>query len=157
VLCCVGLVAAVALAACADPGPVRIDAAELDTAARAACEAFLDDLPEELADEDARDVEPADALGAAYGDPAIVVTCVDRVPEGFNDIAPCEQVNDVGWFVPDEQVSDPDSDAVVTAMSHRPLVEVTVPPDYRPEGAAAVLVELSQPIVDNLELVDECL
>ena len=154
-LSCLGLVAGSALAGCS--GPVRIDAAELAPADRAACEAFLDDLPDEVADEGRRDLEPEDALGAAYGDPPIVVTCVDDVPEGFTDTAVCEQVNDVGWFVADEQVADPGSEAVLTALSHHPFVEATVPPDYRPDGAASVLAELAKPISDNLELVDECL
>jgi hypothetical protein len=156
VLSCLGLVAAVAFSGCA-AGPVRIDAADLTAADQTACQAFLDDLPDELAEESSRFVEPADTLGAAYGDPPIVVTCVDRPPEEFNELSQCQQVNDVGWFVPDEQVADPESDAVLTAMSYRPFVQVDVPSDYRPEGAAAVLAELSKPISDNLELVDECL
>lgn len=154
-LSCLGMVAAWGVVGCS--GPVPFEAGELEPADRAACEAFLDDLPDELADEDRRDLEPDDAMGAAYGDPPILVTCVDDVPEGFTDTAVCEQVNEVGWFVPDVQVADPTSEAVVTALSHHPFVEATVPPDYRPDGAAAVLSELAEPISDNLELVDECL
>ncbi len=153
-LSCVALAAA---ASGCSAEPVRIDAADLAPADRTACQAVLDDLPDELADEGEREVEPGDALGAAYGDPAIVITCVDSAPAGFDELAACQQVNDVGWFVPDEQVADPDADAVLTAMSHRPFVQVEIPADYRPDGAAAVLAELSKPIADNLELVDECL
>ncbi len=47
--------------------------------------------------------------------------------------------------------------AVLTALSHSPFVRVQIPADYRPDGAAAVLAELSKPISENLELVDECL
>jgi hypothetical protein len=155
VLSCLAAVAAAALGGCA--GPVRIDAAELAPTDREACRAFLDDLPDELAEESRRDVEPEDALGAAYGDPPIVITCVSHPPEEFDATAQCQQVNDVGWFVPDAQVADPDADAVLTALSHRPFVQVHVPVDYRPEGAAAVFAQLSAPIVANLELVDECL
>jgi hypothetical protein len=155
VLSCL-LVPTVVLSGCS-AGPVRIDAADLDAADRTACQAVLADLPDELADESRRDVQPADAIGAAYGDPPIVVTCVDQVPESFDKFSQCQQVNDVGWYVPDEQVADPDSDAVLTALSHGPFVQVTVPAEYRPDGAAAVLAELSKPISDNLELVDECL
>ena len=154
-LCCLVLLAATTLAGCA--GPVSIDASELDAADRAACAAFLDDLPDELADEGERDLDPDDALGAAYGDPPIVVTCVAQVPAEFDDVSACEQVNDVGWFVPYDQVADPDADAVLTAMSHHPFVQVTVPADYRPDGAAAVLADLAKPIADNLEGVDDCL
>jgi hypothetical protein len=156
VLSCLGVATAVALSGCS-AGPVTIHTADLEPADQAACEAVLDDLPDELADEKKREVEPADALGAAYGDPAIVITCVDTAPEGFDELAQCQQVNDVGWYVPDEQVADPDSDAVLTAMSHSPFVQVEIPADYRPEGAAAALAELSKPVADNLELVDACL
>jgi len=156
VLSCVGLAVAAAVCGCS-ADPVRIGATGLAPADRTACEAVLADLPDELADESEREVEPADTLGAAYGDPAIVITCVDSAPEGFGELAACQQVNDVGWFVPDEQVADPDADAVLTAMSHSPFVQVEIPADHRPDGAAAVLAELSQPISDNLELVDECL
>jgi hypothetical protein len=149
------LVVGTALAGCADP--VRLQVDDLDGADRAACEAFLDDLPDELADEGERDLDPEDALGAAYGDPPMLITCVDEAPEGFAIDSFCEQVNDVGWFVPDDQVADPDADAVLTAMTHHPYVQLTVPPDYRPDGAAAALAELSDPISDNLEPVDECL
>jgi hypothetical protein len=155
VLCGLLPLAAAALAGCS--GPVPIDASDLDAADRAACQTFLDDLPHELADEGERDIEPDDALGAAYGDPPMVVTCVDRPPAEFTADSACEQVNDVGWFVPDEQVADPEADVVLTALSHRPFVQVSVPADYRPEGAAAALADLAKPIADNLELVDECL
>ncbi len=150
------LVVALALSGCAGD-PVPIDAADLDAADRTACREFLDDLPDELADESERDVRPTDAVGAAYGDPPIVITCVDRAPAGFDELAECQQVNEVGWYVPDEQVADANAAAVLTAMSHSPFVQAEIPSDYRPDGAAAVLAELSQPITDNLELIDECL
>ena len=154
-LCCLLVTTTAAATACS--GPVEIESPELDAAGRAACSAMLDDLPAELADEDQREIEPDDAFGAAYGDPAIVIVCVDSAPEGFTDLSPCEQVNDVGWYVPADEAGDPEAVAVVTAMTHRPLVQVTIPADYRPDGAAAALAELSDPIADNLELVDECL
>jgi hypothetical protein len=156
VLSCLGVLAALALSGCS-PDPVPIDAADLDADDRTACREFLDDLPNELAEESRRDVRPSDAVGAAYGDPPIVITCVDRAPDGFDELAECQQVNDVGWYVPDEQVSDPNAGAVLTAMSHSPFVQAEIPSDYRPDGAAAVLAELSLPIAANLELVDECL
>ncbi len=155
-LSCLGVAASVSLSGCA-AGPVRIDTADLAPADRTACGAFLADLPDELAEESPRDVEPADSLGAAYGDPAIVITCVDAAPTGFDELAACQQVNDVGWYVPDEQVADQEAEAVLTALSHSPFVQVEIPADYRPDGAAAVLAELSRPISENLALVDECL
>ena len=100
---------------------------------------------------------PSDVLGAAYGDPPIVVTCTDEAPADYDRFAACDEVNDVGWFIPRELIADPGADAVLSAMSHRPIVQVDVPVDYRPDGAAAVLAELADPIKDQLELVDTCL
>jgi len=155
-LSCLVLLTAAAVAGCV-ADPVRIDAGDLDGADLAACEALLDALPDELADEGERELDPDNAVGAAYGDPPIVVTCVDQVPEGFAADSVCEQVNDVGWFIPDDQVADPDSDAVLTAMTHRPFVQLTVPAEHRPDGAAAALAEVSELIEVHLDLAEECL
>jgi hypothetical protein len=35
-------------------------------------------------------------------------------------------------------------------------VSVTIPADYRPEGAAAAIAELAQPVKDHLTLVHTC-
>lgn len=152
-MCC--LLLALPLTACSDP--VRVDSPALAEAGRAACEAFIEGLPEQLADEDARDLEPADALGAAYGDPPIVITCSEEAPPEFDAFAGCDEVNGVGWFIPESEVKDPDADVVMSAMSYRPIVQVTVPADYRPNGAAAALAELAEPIKEHLDLADACL
>ena len=122
----------------------------------AACNGFLDDLPRRLAGEEKRKVNPAAALGRAWGDPAIIVRCGVDVPPGFTDISACEVANDVGWFVPEEQIDDQDGDLLFTAVGYRPVVSVEVPGDYRPEGSAAVLADLAQPVKDHLELVEAC-
>jgi hypothetical protein len=101
-------------------------------------------------------VNPAAALGRAWGDPAIVVRCGVDVPDDFGETARCEVANGVGWFVPDEQVDDQDSDLVFTAAGYRPVVSVDVPHDYRPEGSAAVIAHLAAAVQEHLELVDDC-
>ena len=47
-------------------------------------------------------------------------------------------------------------DATVTAAGYRPVVRVTIPPDYRPEGVTSVIAELADPVRTHLELVDRC-
>ena len=138
-------------------GPVDVVTPDLDDADRAACEAFTADLPPSLADEPARDVEPADALGGAYGDPAIVVRCGVPVPEGFDQASSsCEVANGVGWYVPPEEFDDQDADVTLTAAGYRPVVEIALPADYRPDGAAAAIAQLAAAVDEHLTLVENC-
>ncbi|WP_170981528.1 DUF3515 domain-containing protein [Nocardioides dongxiaopingii] len=144
-----------ALAGCG--GPVEIESHDLDDADRAACEAFVADLPETLADEERVDVEPDDALGAAYGDPAMVVTCGVPTPEGFDLTAQCQVANGVGWYIPNEVLDDPDADATLSAAGNRPVVEVFVPGDGdRGDRAAAAIAELAPLVEEHLPLVTRC-
>lgn len=124
---------------------------------RAECQQFLDDLPTELAGEKTRVVTPADALGAAWGNPAITLTCGVSLPAEFDQFANCTEANGVGWFIPPEAAQDPSSDVTVTAAGHRPIVQVTIPAKYRPEGVASVITELATVVDENLELVKPCL
>jgi hypothetical protein len=144
-----------ALAACADE-PVSLDSPPVSQQDFDTCNAFLRDLPRRLDGHEARKVNPAAALGRAWGDPAIVVRCGVDVPDDFDDTAHCEVANGVGWFVPDEQIDDQDSDLVFTAAGYRPVVSVDVPHDYRPEGSAAVIADLADAVQEHLELVDDC-
>ncbi len=149
------LLASVVLTGCADE-PVTLDSPVLDEADLATCNSFLDDLPRRLAGEEKRKVNPAAALGRAWGDPAIIVRCGVDVPPEFTETSPCEVANGVGWFVPESQVDDQDADLSLTAVGYRPIVSVEVPHDYRPEGSAAVLADLAEYVEKHLELVDDC-
>lgn len=148
------LFVAPALAACG--GPVEVDVPELSSADRAACEAFADDLPDTLAEQERVDIEPADAPAAAYGDPAIVVRCGVPTPDGFDLTASCEIANGVGYFIPDEQYADQDLDLTLTAAGYRPRVEVRVPAGYRPNAGPAAMAVLAPLIREHLALVDDC-
>ena len=150
-----GLVAAQLLTGCGED-PVTISAPEVEGPERATCERFVADLPGELADEASRSLAGDDALGAAWGDPPIVLTCGGDLPDDFDRFAECVEANGVGWFVPAEAEADQSSPATVTAAGYRPLVRVTVPGDYRPEGVAAIIAELARPVRDHLELVERC-
>ena len=97
-------VLAPALAACS--GTPEIESYDLSPDEQAACEAFVADLPDVLAEQGRVEVEPDDALGAGYGDPAITVTCGVPVPGGFDQTSRCDEVNGVGWYVPDGSDDD---------------------------------------------------
>jgi hypothetical protein len=143
------------LAGCAD-GPVTLSSPAVSAADLETCNAFLDDLPDSLAGHERRKVNPAAALGRAWGDPPIIVRCGVGVPPEFDQFSSCEVANGVGWFVPDEQFDDQEADATLTAVGYRPMVSVTVPAKYRPEGPAAAIAELAQAVKDHLEKVDDC-
>jgi hypothetical protein len=143
--------------------PVEIESYDLDAADRAACEAFVAGLPDALADEDRVDVRPDDALGAAYGDPAITVTCGIPVPDGFDQTSSCLVVDGVGWYVPDGSDDDRGVDVRLSTPGFRPVVEVVVPSDYRPadrslgDDTTAAAIATLTPLVDkHLRLVERC-
>lgn len=144
----------VLLTACG--GPVEIDVPELSGADRATCEAFADDLPDSLAEQERVDIEPEDAPAAAYGDPAIVVRCGVPTPEGFDVTASCETADGVGYFIPDEQYVDQGLDLTLTAAGYRPRVEIRIPADYRPNAGPAAMSVLAPLIKEHLTLVDAC-
>ncbi len=139
-------------------GPVEIETNDLDAEDRAACDAFVADLPDTLNDEARVEVEPAeDPLGAAYGDPPIVVTCGVDEPEGFGEGSSCEVANGVGWYLPDEAYDDQSLDLVLTAAGYRPRVEILVPAEYRPGGGAAAMAALAPLVEEHLTETADCL
>ena len=151
---CVALTAV--LAGCA-ADPVAIPEPDLDEADTRTCRALVDDLPDALGDRERVEVTPADAPGAAWGDPAIVLTCGVDEPEGVTRTAVCQEVNGVGWFVPDAALEDESLDVTLTAVGHRPRVQVAVPAGQRPEGVAAALAGVADAVSEHTELVRRCL
>lgn len=141
--------AALVLSGCSS-GPPRITDHDLSAPDRAACEALVADLPDTLAGQDRVDVEPADALGAAWGDPAYVLTCGMPEPSGYEPTAECNVIAGVGWYVPDDQLDDQGEDATPVALSLRPYVEVQVPADYRVEGIDRALTQLAPALREHL-------
>jgi Protein of unknown function (DUF3515) len=88
--------------------------------------------------------------GAAWGDPAIVLTCgVDGVD--ITAAPPCTVVDGVGWVVPEEGSDE----TTFTADGYRPRVQVVVPDDYAP--AADALTELGPLVEEHTRLEEECL
>ena len=147
------LAASLVLASCS--GAVEVDPPSLTPAQRAACADFLRALPATLDDLEPVDVDPADAPAAAFGDPAVVVTCgVDR-PEGYDAFSDCLEVDGVGWYLPQEAGDEP-VEATLTTAGYRPRVEVVVPADYWPTGVATVTVQLAEAVSQTLRLVQPC-
>jgi len=144
------------LTACS-PGTVSIDEPDLTDADRAACEALVADLPDTLAGESRRSVEPDDALGSAWGDPAYVLTCGVPAPSGYAPTAECNVIQGVGWYVTDDQLSDLRVDATPIALSLTPYVQVQVPSRYRTKGIDRALAELAPALKRHLGEGISCL
>jgi len=147
------------LATSACNSAVEIDSPSVDAADRATCEALLDDLPGELGEQESREIEPSDALGAAWGDPALVLTCGGGMPDDFDRTSPCEEVNGVGWFVRPDEFQDTESDLDVATIGFEPVVHLHLPASYRQSDTAAVadvLAELAAPLKRHLDRVSRC-
>jgi Protein of unknown function (DUF3515) len=136
--------------------PVSIPTIRLSTADQAVCQRLANALPDQVAGQSRRKTQPAAALGGAWGDPAIVAQCGVGVPDGFTRTASCTEADGVGWFVPEAQVDDDSSDVVMSTAGYRPVLQVTVPAKYRPNGQAAAMVELAPMVKEYTKLVKPC-
>ncbi len=144
-----------ALAACGHE-PVSIPTLRLSTADQAVCQRVTNSLPDTVGGQSRRKTQPAAALGAAWGDPAIIAQCGVGVPQNFSKSAACTVADGVGWFVPDSQVSDQSADVVMATAGYRPILQVTIPSHYRPNGLAAAMVELAPVVKKYTRLVHPC-
>jgi hypothetical protein len=142
--------AAVSAVAC---GGVQIPAEKVTAEERTACRGLMAALPASVSDRPRRETDGS-PLGAAWGDPAIVLRCGVGTPRGFDRFSRCEVANGLGWFVPDEQVADQEVDVVMTTVERAPRVEVVVPAEYRPPEA--VMVDLAEAIKQHTRLVKPC-
>jgi hypothetical protein len=128
----------------------------LSAADRAACRALVRALPRTLAGELRRSVDPDDALGAAWGDPAYVLRCGVSMPSSFDRFSTCEVANGVGWFAPPSQAGDQAVDVSLTTVGWSPAVSILVPAAGRPEGVAAAIAALAAPVKRHLRKVKDC-
>ena len=154
VVACTGLLL---LGGCS--GPVEIDPGPaLTRADEQACRELLAALPTSVAGQEARDVTPEDAPGAAWGDPPIVLTCGVPEPADFTRTSTCIQADGVGWYVPDDVLlaDDESRDVTMTAVGYRPRVEVVLPGRYRPEGFMSAAVEIGRVVDETLTLERRC-
>ncbi len=145
-----------ALTACGS-GRVPIEQQDLSAGDRDTCESLVDDLPDTLAGELRRSTDPEDALGAAWGDPAYVLTCGVPEPTDYGPTAECSVIKGVGWYVSDDQLTDPRVDATPVALSLTPFVEVLVPSRYRTDGIDQALADLAPVLQEHLGEGRSCL
>ena len=148
--------AAVLLTAACSAGPVEIDAPEQSATDPAGCARLIAALPGTLAGLEARETTGDTEYGAAWGDPAIVLTCGAGVPDEFDEFSACTDVSGVGWFVPPAQEEDQDADALLTAVGYAPRVSLLVPADRRGGASADALATISDLVKQHLTLEDEC-
>ena len=158
-----GVVASAALVLCAavltgcSPEEIQVDDHDLSDADRATCEALVDDLPDTLGGELRRSVDPDGGPGAAWGDPAYVLTCGVPAPATYEPTATCSDVRGVGWYVTDDQLSDLRVDVTPIALTRTPYVELLVPPRYRTDGIDQALAELAPVLKKHLAEGLDCL
>lgn len=142
--------AAVALAACGAPEPVRVDPPRPEGDAVAACRALAAELPDRVEGADRRDTAGESSDVAAWGDPPIVLRCGVERPklltpgdESYNPMSDAVQVNGVSWLL--EQDADGYRFTTVERTVH---LEVLVPGAYAPE--IDVLVDLAEAVDAHL-------
>ena len=112
---------------------------------------------DQLAGELRRSTDPDDALGAAWGDPAYVLTCGVPEPADYAPTAECSVIKGIGWYVTDDQLSDSRVDATPIALSRTPYVELLVPSRYRTDGIDRALAELAPVLKAHLAEGLSCL
>lgn len=124
----------------------------------AACGDLMASLPDTLAGEERREVAGGDGRVAAWGEPAIVLTCDVPQPDDFTDTSTCIEANGTGWFVPDSVLTSDDEslDVTMTAVGFSPRVEVVLPGDYRPDGFQAVTGTIGRLVAEHLTLEQRC-
>jgi len=146
----IGAVAATGLVACGGPEYVSVVPPEPTGVSVEECADLLDALPRLVLDGQMRDVEPRNALAAAWGDPAVVLRCGVERPAQLEPSSPCLVANDVGWFTDEGS----DSEVVFTTIGRSTYVEVTVPDAYPQPGGA--LAELAQAISGSTTELQPC-
>lgn len=99
-------------------------------------------LPSKVDGLDRRDPEPASALTAGWGDPAIILRCGVERPEEMNDSeSDGVDVNGVGWLLQEQDSGD----FLFITTLRKAYVEVTIPKDRTGDGMAP-LVDLAPAI-----------
>ena len=150
----VGAVACVGLLVGCDSSKVSIESPALTGPDAAACDALIEALPSSVGDQLRRPVDPEDAYGAAYGEPAIVLRCGVSKPAGLVAESTCSTINGVDWFVPQDQVEQESADIVATTIGRTPYVEMRIPSRYRPTDAE--FVDVAAAIKQHTKRLTRC-
>jgi len=133
----------------------KVDVPDTDVPAaeRTACAALVDALPASVSDQERRQTK-GNPIGAAWGDPAIVLRCGVGKPANYDPRVGCQTVNDMDWYIPEPGMNDQQADVVMTTYGRVPAVEVVLPAEYRPPVAA--MVDLAGTIEKHTRLVKKC-
>ncbi|MEO7351994.1 MAG: DUF3515 domain-containing protein [Marmoricola sp.] len=134
-------------------GKVDVAATSVTASERTTCTALVKALPDHVSDQ-AQVETKGNPLGAAWGDPAIVLRCGVGKAAGYDKFASCQTVNGVDWFVPEKMVSDQSADVVSTTLGRTPAIEVSLPATYRPPAAA--MVDLAGVIKAHTQVLKRC-
>ncbi len=113
------------------------------------CAAVVAAAPDRVAGQASREITPASRFAAAWGDPAIILTCSGTAPAALTRSSQCYRVNAVDWLVTQRgRQVDPSlpltGTVEFTTIGRSAYVEVQVPDAYQP--AANPLVDLSRAV-----------
>jgi hypothetical protein len=134
--------------------PVTIPTTRLTAADQAVCQRLVNALPDKLAGQGARKTQPAAALGGAWGDPAIVVQCQGDAPTSSGDS--CTEHDGVAWYADADATRDDSAELVVSSAGHGPVLQLTVPAAYRPDGLSAALGQLAPILRELAQPLETC-
>ncbi len=134
---------------------MALDQPVLTAEQRGVCEDLVADLPDTVADLERRDVEPPGATGAAWGDPAIVLTCGVGRPRDYDPANGCTTVNEVDWYIPFPQLdANGEQDLTMTTIKRDVAVRVVLPGEHWPP--ATTLADLSPAITEHTRAMGRC-
>jgi hypothetical protein len=150
----VGAVVCLGLLVAGCSNAVSLDSPALSGTHAAACRHLTRGLPGSVDDQTRRTVTPSGAHGAAWGDPAIVLTCGVPRPHGLTRAATCQVTNGVGWYIPLHQMTGQPRDITMTTVGRAEYVEVQIPADYWPP--APTMADLAPAIKRAIREVRPC-
>lgn len=134
------------LAGCS--GPVDLAAPRPEGTARTVCRELISHTPDVVDGKERREIAHPSPYTAAWGNPAITLSCGVPRPARLNAASECFEVNGVGWF--SEQRAD---GYRFTTIGRKAYAQVLVPKKYVPSDP---LVDLSRSINDHLPVVQPC-
>lgn len=132
---------------------MSVDAPDASDATTRACRSFVSTLPDRVAGRQTRSVDDA-SRGAAWGDPAIVLTCGVARAAGFNRFSSCQRTDGVDWFVPEDELGRKPVPVTMTTIDRTPRIRVRVPAAYWPP--TAVMVDLADAVKAHTRRTGHC-
>jgi hypothetical protein len=132
------------LAGCSSSAALRVTPP--DGPARG-CRGLHHALPSEVDGRSSRDTTPSSTRTAAWGSPAVVLSCGVVRPAGLTPTSELVEVNGVAWFL-DERPSA----YVFTATGRSAYLQVRVPSSVDRTSATSPLVDLAGPVKRSLPL-----